>query len=110
MSSNPFIGDFDVTYKLIESGKLQAKAYTHTNDYREFKKGLTTQGVGLVYSENFNSIPELVQSWKTNAEKAKKARAIRREARKAKREAKKAEKEARKAQKQQKNTPTDAIQ
>lgn len=110
MSSNPFIGDFDVTYKLIESGKLQAKAYTHTNDYREFKKGLTTQGVGLVYSENFNSIPELVQSWKTNAEKAKKARAIRREARKAKREAKKAEKEDRKAQKQQKNTPTDAIQ
>lgn len=99
MSSNPFIGDFDVTYELIESGKLQAKAYTHTNDYREFKKGLTTQGIGLVYSENFNSIPELIQSWKANAEKNKKERQIRRAKRKARNEARKAQREKEKREK-----------
>lgn len=100
MSSNPFIGDFDVTYKLIASGKLQAKAYTHTNDYREFKKGLTTQGVGLVFSENFNSIPELIQSWKDNAAKNKKQRIKNREARKQRQEARKAAKAAKKEARQ----------
>lgn len=94
MSSNPFIGDFDVTYKLIESGKLQAKAYTHTNDYREFKKGLTTQGIGLVYSENFNSLKELVQTWKNNAEQNRKENKIRREQKKQQRLAKKAKRQA----------------
>lgn len=108
MSSNPFIGDFDVTYKLIESGKLQAKAYTHTNDYREFKKGLTTQGVGLVYSESFNSIPELVQGWKSSAERAKKERKIRHEQQKAKQQARKAEREILKAEKEAKKAKAKA--
>lgn len=108
MSSNPFIGDFDVTYKLIESGKLQAKAYTHTNDYREFKKGLTTQGVGLVYSESFNSIPELIQGWKNNAERARKERKIRNERYKAKQQARKAEREMKKAQKAEAKTRAKA--
>lgn len=99
MTSNPFIGDFDFEYKLIQSGKLRAKAYTHTNDYREFKKGLTTQGIGLVYSESFNSLPELWQSWKNNTRQAKKERAVRREKRKARREEKRQERERKKAAK-----------
>ena len=92
MSSTPFISDFDFEYKLIQSGKLRAKAYTHTNDYREFKKGLTTQGIGLVYSENFNSLKELWQSWQNNAKESKIERQQRREERKIRREEKKKEK------------------
>ena len=40
MNPTNFIGDFDFEYKLIQSGKLSLKAYTHTNDYKEFKTGL----------------------------------------------------------------------
>lgn len=96
MSSNPIIGDIDFEYKLIQSGKLRAKAYTHTNDYREFKKGLTTQGIGLVYSESFNSLPELFKTWSDNIQKSKKERIKKREIRKRKKEEKRAAKEDKK--------------
>jgi hypothetical protein len=92
LSESKVIGDFDLEYRLVRSGKLSAKAYTHTNDYREFKKSLTTQGVGLVFRESFNSLPELWQEWKQNAANAKVNREKRREANKLKREAKKEEK------------------
>lgn len=71
LSSTKFIGDFDAEYKLVRSGKLRMKAYTHTNDYKEFKKGLTTQGIGIVYSESFNTVSELLENWKNNARRAK---------------------------------------
>lgn len=109
MSSNPFIGDFDFEYKLIQSGKLKAKAYTHTNDYREFKKGLTTQGVGLVYSESFNNLTELWQTWKSNAQKSKQERAVRKEKRKARKEEKRLKREIKKNETvnaKSKNAPT----
>ncbi|MBP6935037.1 MAG: translocation/assembly module TamB domain-containing protein [Paludibacteraceae bacterium] len=64
MNPTNFIGDFDFEYKLIQSGKLSLKAYTHTNDYKEFKTGLTTQGIGFVYKENFGSLKELFANWK----------------------------------------------
>ncbi len=93
LSSTPFISDFDFEYKLIQSGKLRAKAYTHTNDYREFKKGLTTQGIGLIYSENFNTLKELWKNWQDNATETKKERIERKEQRKIRKEARKKEKE-----------------
>ena len=92
LSSTPFIGDFDFEYKLNQSGKLRAKAYTHTNDYREFKKGLTTQGIGLVYSENFNNLKELWKSWQDNIKENKLERQERREKRKQRREERKQQK------------------
>ncbi len=92
LSATPFIGDFDIEYKLNQSGKLRAKAYTHTNDYREFKKGLTTQGVGLVYSENFNNLKELWNSWQDNIKQNKLERQERREKRKQHREERKQQK------------------
>ena len=102
MSANPFIGDFDVNYKLNQSGKLQAKAYTHTNDYREFKKGLTTQGVGLVYSESFNSLTELVQGWKDSAEKSRIEHKIKKEKKKALKAQRKAQREKQQEKEKQK--------
>ncbi|MCQ2344755.1 MAG: translocation/assembly module TamB [Paludibacteraceae bacterium] len=85
-SNNNFIGDFDFEYKLVESGQLRIKAYTHTNDYKEFKKGLRTQGVGLLWTENFNNGKELSQTIKRQIEQGKVERKERREARKKKRE------------------------
>lgn len=61
--SSKFIGDFDLEYKLTRNGRFSAKAYTHTNDYREFKKGETTQGIGLIYRETFNNLADLWQQW-----------------------------------------------
>ena len=101
LSSSKFIGDFDFEYKLIQSGKLSAKAYTHTNDYKEFKTALTTQGVGLVYRESFNSLPELWNNWKTSALESKKERAEKKQVREAKKAIKKADKENKKREKQE---------
>jgi len=99
-SNNNFIGDFDIEYKVIPSGKLRLKGYTHTNDYNEFKKGLTTQGVGLVWSESFLNAKDLRDSWRANSTREKQERAERKAARQAKKEAKKAAKEQAKKEKQ----------
>ncbi len=106
LSASKFIGDFDFEYKLIQSGKLSAKAYTHTNDYNEFKTALTTQGIGLVYRENFDSGKDLVESWKTSIAESKKERAER----KAKREQRRAERKAakEKAKQEKAETSTDS--
>ncbi len=93
LSKNNFIGDFDIEYKLIESGKLSAKAYTHTNDYNEFKQSYTTQGVGIVYRESFNSGKELWQGWVENTRARKERRDKRKEERKEKREQRKAKRD-----------------
>lgn len=98
-SSNNFIGDFDIEYKVIPSGKLRIKGYTHTNDYNEFKKGLTTQGVGLIWSESFLNAKDLRDSWKANHERNKREREERKIARQKKKEAKQ-QKKAEKKEKQ----------
>lgn len=95
-NQNNFIGDFDLEYKLIQSGRLRIKAYTHTNDYKEFKKGLTTQGVGLVWTESFNNGKELRATWKENARQKKIENAKKKAERKEKKEKKKAAKAAQK--------------
>lgn len=96
-NNNNFIGDFDFEYKLVESGQLRIKAYTHTNDYKEFKKGLTTQGVGLLWTENFNSGKELSQDIKARIERGKIERGKKKEAKKKKREEKAKKKVAKKS-------------
>ncbi len=59
ISENKFIGDFDLEYKLIESGRLRFTAYNHTIDRAQLREAKTTQGVGLIYREDFNTIPEM---------------------------------------------------
>lgn len=93
LSASKFIGDFDFEYTLVQSGKLSAKAYTHTNDYKEFKSALTTQGIGLVYRENFNSLAELWESWKSSTADTQKEREAKKKEREEKEALKKAEKD-----------------
>jgi hypothetical protein len=58
-SSNNIVGDFDLDYKITE--KLRLKAYNHSNDNLLTEVSPYTQGVGVVFKEEFNSIGEL---WK----------------------------------------------
>ncbi len=50
-----FIGDFDIEYKINRSGRLRLKAYSHSNDKYYVRNALTTQGVGVIYREDFAS-------------------------------------------------------
>lgn len=61
-----FIGDLDLEYKLTKSGKLRAKAYTHSADnnyYNTSGTAKTTQGVGFVYREDFNTFRDLLNNY-----------------------------------------------
>lgn len=64
-STNKFIGDFDLEYKLLESGKLRFNAYNHTIDRAQLREAKTTQGIGLIYREDFNNFYEMLDYyWK----------------------------------------------
>lgn len=69
--SSKMIGDFDLEYKLTKNGRFSAKAYSHTNDYKEFKRGDNTQGIGLIYRETFNNLADLWMQWTKKDKKTK---------------------------------------
>jgi hypothetical protein len=58
-----FIGDFDLEYKLIKSGRLRLKAYNKTND-RLYSTSLYTQGLGIMYREDFDTWSNLGKYYK----------------------------------------------
>lgn len=58
-----FIGDFDIEYKLIKSGRLRLKAYNKTND-RLYSTSLYTQGLGIMYREDFDTWENLFKYYK----------------------------------------------
>lgn len=55
------VGDINIDYKLTEDGKLRAKAFNKANegDILNNQKGPYTQGVGIVYREEFETLGEL---------------------------------------------------
>lgn len=68
MYATNFIGDFDIRYLL--TGGLSLKGYNKTNDRYFSRTSLTTQGLGLVFQRDFDS---LIPS-NENKKKAKKAK------------------------------------
>jgi hypothetical protein len=62
LSTSNFVGDFDLEYKLNRSGKLRAKAYSHSND-EFYLRNTTTQGVGIIYREDFNNFGQLMRDY-----------------------------------------------
>ncbi|MDD4921432.1 MAG: translocation/assembly module TamB domain-containing protein [Bacteroidales bacterium] len=54
-----FIGEFDINIKFKNSKKWSAKFFNKANDNRYFKSALNTQGAGLVYKEDFNTLTDL---------------------------------------------------
>lgn len=54
------LGDFLVEYSLTADGKIRLKVFNETNPYEVFStsSSIYTQGVGLVYQEDFNTLDE----------------------------------------------------
>ncbi len=75
-NATSFIGDFEVFFKLNEQYRF--KAYSKTNDNFYYDTSPTTQGVGIIYKEDFNNLKDLIESRKER----KKARKERREEKK----------------------------
>lgn len=59
--SNSII-DFDIEYKLNKSGKLRTKGFNRSNN-SYFKQAPNTQGIGLVYREDFDTFSGLLKSY-----------------------------------------------
>lgn len=57
---NTLIGDFSAEYSLTQDGKLRLKAFSQNNDrnLNQADQALTTQGVGVAYREEFNTLGE----------------------------------------------------
>jgi hypothetical protein len=58
-NTNRFISDVDFQYLLTESGKIRFKAYNHTVDRYQLSAAKQSQGVGLIYKEDFVSVKDL---------------------------------------------------
>lgn len=57
LNNNQFIGDFDAEYLLTRRGNWRVKAYNHFNDRNLYvKTALTTQGIGLVFKHDFDTL------------------------------------------------------
>ena len=73
LNSTRLIYDFDIDYKLTKNGKWLFRAYNHSVDRQGSPK--QSQGVGIAYREEFNSVGEMMSYyWKklTGSGKGKK--------------------------------------
>lgn len=57
---NQFIGEFEANLKFKNSEKWSWKFFNRANDNKYFKSALNTQGVGILYKEDFNTLGDLV--------------------------------------------------
>ena len=58
-ATTSFIGDFDINYLLLPNGNIALKVYNQTNDRYFTKSSLNTQGIGIIFKKDFNSLLEL---------------------------------------------------
>ena len=58
-NNSELVGDFDINVKLSRNGKLQLKAYNHSNNNLIYETAPYTQGIGFTYKEDYNTIDEL---------------------------------------------------
>ena len=56
------IVDFDIEYKLNKSGKFRTKGFNRSNN-SYFKQSPNTQGLGVVYREEFDTFSGLLKSY-----------------------------------------------
>ncbi len=71
-TSSQIVGDFDMSVKLVPSGKIQLKAYNQSNNDLIYETAPYTQGVGLSFTEEYNSINELFKKMLAIFKKKKK--------------------------------------
>ncbi len=61
--TNQLVGDVDVEYKIKPSGRVRVKAFNRSNDRLIYEYSPYTQGLGLFFREEFNSLSELYQKY-----------------------------------------------
>ncbi|MDF1550273.1 MAG: translocation/assembly module TamB, partial [Bacteroidales bacterium] len=66
-SANKIVGDVEIEVKLNKKGSLRSKVFNRTNQRTESSdQALYTQGVGVFYRKEFNTVGELMDGfWKT---------------------------------------------
>ncbi|NQU54527.1 MAG: translocation/assembly module TamB domain-containing protein [Bacteroidetes bacterium] len=60
-NSSQIVGDFDMKVKLVPSGKIQFKAFNRSNNNLIYETAPYTQGVGLSFKEEYNTLNELIK-------------------------------------------------
>ena len=60
-SSSQIVGDVDIRVKLTPNGKIQFKAFNHSNNDLIYETAPYTQGIGLSFKEEYNTVKELMQ-------------------------------------------------
>ncbi len=59
-NSSQIVGDVDIRVKLVPSGKIQFKAFNHSNNNLIYETAPYTQGIGLSFKEEYNTFRELL--------------------------------------------------
>ncbi|MBI3503005.1 MAG: translocation/assembly module TamB domain-containing protein [Bacteroidetes bacterium] len=72
-NTSNIVGDINIDYKLTEDGKLRAKAFNKANEGNilDLQKGPYTQGVGIFYRHEFETIGELYKKFISKLKKKK---------------------------------------
>ena len=70
-NNSNLIGDVSLEYKLTESGRYRIKAFNRSNDNTQVLNsgGPFTQGVGIFYREEFESLSELYRRYLSKIKK-----------------------------------------
>ncbi len=64
-TTSNIVGDFNIDYKINKSGKVRVKAFNNANENLIYYSSPYTQGIGLFYREDFDSVDELFKKyWK----------------------------------------------
>lgn len=62
-STSGIAGNVDINVKINKSGSLQMKGYTKSNNDVVYNTSPTTQGVGIFYTDNFDTFGELLNKY-----------------------------------------------
>ena len=90
-----FVGEAFITWLIDPDGAFRLKGFTQTIDRYGENQGMQESGVGVYYSESFNTFKELGESLKNRFKRDSVARAERMERRKEEQAARKERREAR---------------
>ncbi|MBN2773954.1 MAG: translocation/assembly module TamB [Prolixibacteraceae bacterium] len=59
-NNSQIVGDFDLKVKLTDNGKIQLKAFNRSNNNLIYETAPYTQGIGLTFKEEYNTMEELL--------------------------------------------------
>ena len=61
--ANQLVGNVELEYKIIPSGKVRVRAFTRANDRLLYEYSDYTQGMGIFFREEFDRFPDLISKY-----------------------------------------------